>query len=108
MSFSAEKKVLQSGAVATGNGNTVNVAGKSKIGIQVTGITVATVTFEATIDGTNWVALSGSNVASAAAITSLAADGIFSANVGGLLLVRARVSAWTSGTVVATALVSEY
>ena len=108
MAFNATKKVLQSAAVATGNGNAVSVGGMSKIAIQVVGITVATVTFEATIDGTNWVSLSGLNVASAAAISTLAADGIFSATVSGLTSVRARISAWTSGTITATAIVSEY
>ena len=108
MPFTVSPKVLQSAVVATGNGNTFSVAGFSKVGIQVVGISTATVTFECTIDGVNWVSLSGNNVATAAAITSLSADGIFTALVSGLYLIRARVSAWTAGTITVTAFASEF
>ena len=41
----------------TGNGTAVDVAGMSVAGIQVAGTFTASVDFEATVDGTNWVAI---------------------------------------------------
>lgn len=93
------KAQLQTNAVATDTGITFNVAELSKVGLQVVGITNATVSFEATIDGTNWVALAVTPAAGGAAVTSVTADGLVIASVSGLLLIRTRVSAWTSGTI---------
>lgn len=72
------------------------------VGIQITGITSATVTFEATIDGTNWVAHYATPVASATAATTTTVDGIFYANVVGITSFRARISTYATGTIVTT------
>ena len=69
---------MQKAAVATGNGTSVNVTGTNigphtVLSMQVTGITTATVTFEGTIDNTNWVSLVAQNVATAATATTAAA-----------------------------------
>lgn len=72
------------------------------IGIQITGITSATVTFEATIDGSNWVAHNATPVASTTAATTTTADGIFYANVVGITSFRARISTYVSGTIITT------
>lgn len=93
--------VMQSGAVATGNGTTFSAGGHgyNTLGMQVVGITTATITFEATIDGTNWVSLLATNVASGAAAATATADGIYRADIASLHQVRARISAWTSGAI---------
>lgn len=100
-----KKKTLQSAAAATGNGETLTVGDKKDGGyayvcFQVTGTFTATVTFEGTVDGTNWVALEVASLGVSATVGSTATEaGIFRALVKGLYQVRARVSAYTNGSV---------
>ena len=89
---------LQSAAVATGNGTALDVKGWTLANLQVLGITSATITFEATIDGTNYVAVRAKNLNTGAISTTATANGIYSVDVSGLSLFRARISAWTTGT----------
>ena len=60
------------------------------VGIQVTGTFSATITFEATVDGTNYVTYALSDLSTAARTS------------GGYAAVRARCSAYTSGSPVLT------
>lgn len=106
-----KRVIMQSAAVATGNGTAVEcteISGGAYtvLTIQITGITTATFTFEATIDGTNWVAIQFTNLNSESAATTATADGIYRATVLGLVQVRARISSWTSGTITATGVLS--
>ena len=96
MAFGA---TLQSGATATGNGTAMDVGGLAVAGLQVTGITTATITFEGTIDGSNWVALRALNLATGAVATTATADGVFQVPMAGLDELRVRISAYTSGTI---------
>ena len=68
------------------------------VSVQVTGIFSATLSFEATVDGTNWVAINGDPVPSASAATSTTSTGAWIFNVAGLQSFRVRASAYTSGT----------
>lgn len=88
---------LQNAAVATGNGNTINVNGSATVGFQVSGTFSATVTFEATIDGTNWVSLQVLPSTGTVPVTTATAPGGFTGSCAGYTLARARVT-WTSGT----------
>jgi hypothetical protein len=104
----AYKRTLQSAAVATGNGTPVTVTaggegGYATLTVQVVGITTATITWEGTVDGTNWVAILATPLTTGTAATTATADGIYRINVTGLASVRARISAWTSGTITVTA-----
>jgi hypothetical protein len=97
-------KILQNDAVAQGNGTAVDCTNASDGGydlltLQIVGITTATVTFEATVDGATWVAVKFTNMTSDAAATTATADGLYRATVRGYRQVRARISAWTSGTI---------
>ena len=98
---------MQSAAVATGNGTSLGCADVS-LGyfnyatFQVTGITTATITWEANIDGTNWVAIAVTNLNTATAATTATADGLFRVQCTGLMNIRARISAWTTGTIYVT------
>lgn len=98
--------VMQSAAVATGNGtaiNTIDVDGAFSVAtMQVTGITTATITFEVTNDGTNWVGILAENLTTGTEATTATADGIYRVTVLGVRQLRARVSAWTSGTITVT------
>lgn len=100
----ATKIIMQSAAVATGNGTaaTCTSGGNGSyttLTMQVVGITTATITWEATIDGTNWVAIQTTNLNTGTAATTTTADGLFRLTSLGLTSVRARISAWTAGTI---------
>ena len=90
---------LQTAAVAIGNGTNQDVSGYSTVAFQITGTFVGTVTFETTNDDTNWTSLLCTQVGANTIGTIATAPGIFRASVGGLKTVRARVSAWTSGSI---------
>ena len=90
---------FQSAAVADGNGTAMNVGGLPAVGVQVEGITTATVTFEGTIDRATWYAVQAVNVTTSATTTSTAADGLFQVSVVGLDQLRCRISGYSSGTI---------
>jgi len=99
--------IMQSAAGATGNGTAIDTALLSHLSMQVSGTFSATVTFEATVDGTNWVSLQVSNVTNGAVSTTATAAGIFTCSVAGLAKVRARVSTWVSGSVTVRGFVTQ-
>lgn len=91
----------------TANGQTpvlLNVNESDVVAFQVTGTFVGTVTFQATIDGTNWVALSMTPSAGGAAVTTAAAAALVRGVCSGYSQVRAQVTAFTSGTIVVSAI----
>lgn len=92
---------FQSAAGATGNGTAFEVGGLAMVTIQVTGTFSGTVTFEGTIDGSNWVAVLARKVTDGATGTTATAAGIYQVPVSGLGQLRARVSAYTSGSITA-------
>lgn len=100
--YALTKKVsLQTAAAATGNGTAMDVRGWAAVALQVTDTFVGTITFEGTVDDTNWVSLQGANVADGAVSTSATAAGIYVIPCVALSQFRAPVSAWTSGTITA-------
>lgn len=99
--------IMQAAAVAIGNGTEIITQGLASLGLQVTGTFVATITWEGNIDGTNWVALPACNLATNVVSTIATAAGIYFINVAGLQALRARISAWTSGTITVVGLASE-
>jgi len=90
---------LQSAAAAAGNGTAHDLLSAAAVALQVTGIFVGTITFEATLDGTNWTAHQGVNTANGDVSTTTTGTGIFIVPVTGMKQFRARVSAYTSGTI---------
>jgi hypothetical protein len=77
------------------------VADPASATIQLTGTFVGTVQFEGSADGgTTFVALNGTPLNSATPASSATAVGTFVFHVGSLTDIRARCSAYTSGTVV--------
>ena len=99
--------VNQAGVSATGSVGALNAAvtlsltGMTGFAVDVRGTFSATILIEGTVDGTNFITLSvlpigaGLNVAQVASIT---AAGAWWGNANGLQQVRARVSAYTSGS----------
>ena len=96
---------LQKTVGETASGNLLDVDGISFVGIQVSGTFVGTVTFEATIDGDNWVSVEGASVGDSTSLSTTAtAPGIWRISVLGLSTIRARISAYTSGAITVLAL----
>lgn len=80
----------------------LQVAGLAGIGLQVTGTYSGTISFEASIDGTTFVALNLTPLNSTTAATSTTTTGVWTGGVGGAAIVRARMSSYTSGTALVT------
>jgi hypothetical protein len=72
------------------------------VGVQITGTFVGTLQFELTIDETNYVAVFTNNITSNANGVSTTAPGVFKFDVVGVISVRVRSTAWTSGTATVT------
>lgn len=90
---------LQDAAAATGNGTIVGVRGNSAGVFQVSGTFSGTVTFEGSVDGTNWIVIQVTNLNDGNAGTTTTAAGVFRWSSTGLTVLRARVSAYTSGNI---------
>lgn len=76
-------------------------------GIQVTGSYVGTITWTVSIDGTNFVALDAFTPdAPGTAANSTTTTGIWTAPIAGLRLLKACMTAYTSGTAVVTVVAS--
>ncbi len=72
------------------------------VAVQITGTLSATITFEVTVDGTNWVAFNMVPSNNGTAASTATAVGAWSASTGGYAGVRARCGAYTSGSPVVT------
>ena len=99
--FTVKKHTFHSAAGTTGNGTALTVAGLSTLGIQIEGITTATLTFQGTIDGSTWYSVQAMNVADGSVATTATADGLFVVSVAGLDQFRVAL-AWTAGSVTVT------
>ena len=81
---------------------TLTLGGQSTIGINVVSTSgTLTLSFEATIDNINWVPISATPIVSGIAgvpVISTAANGQWFADASGFYAIRARVSAFTSGS----------
>ncbi len=102
----AVRQVLQSAAAATGNGSTLEFGGMEELAVQVDGTFVGTVSFEGSLDNANWYAVPLQS-SSGAWVSSATAAGMFVTNLAAYPLLRARVSAYTSGSITATAFAEE-
>jgi hypothetical protein len=100
--------VFQDGVSATADGTALSVAGWSTIGVQIVITDTATVAFQGTTDGSNWVSLACTSIASTtgALVTTATASGLYKCNVAGMAQFRVRVSAYTGGTVTVKGLVT--
>lgn len=92
---------MHSAATATGNGNILPVSEYGTAVIQVTGTFVGTIAFEGTLDGSNWHAISATQIGSGTIATTATTTGIYRLSVSGLASVRARISSYTSGSITA-------
>lgn len=102
---------FQNAAAATGNGSVMDLSmlDLSSLVVLVTISATATVAFEASLDGSAWIALPMVPLAAGTlpgtSVTTATASGNYYVAPGArpsALQVRVRVSAWTSGTVTVT------
>lgn len=95
--------VLQNAAAATGDGTSINLSGMGTMNVAVTGTFVGTVTFEAQDASGAWAAVLVQLQGSTSLVSSTTTTGVFRCPIGGYAAFRARVSAYTSGTITVTA-----
>lgn len=81
---------------------TVDLNGHATLMVDLRGTFVATAVFEATVDGTNYIALPAYNLITATYVGSATAAANLALNCAGFRRVRVRLSAWTSGAVATT------
>lgn len=91
---------MQSSAVATVNGTAISTTGYDFVALDISGITTATITFEITEDESTWRSVTAINRSTKAESTTATADGSYIVNVAGAVKMRARISSWTSGTII--------
>jgi hypothetical protein len=75
-----------------------NVSGYGGAGFQVSGTWSGTITFECSVDRTTFVALNAAPYNSSTSVTTTSGNGAFQSTITGCTMVRARMSAYTSGT----------
>lgn len=74
------------------------ISGYGVVGFQIAGTYSGTISFEGSIDGSNWVAMTVYPSNSSTGVTTTTSTGVWSGGVGGLQAVRARMSSYSSGT----------
>lgn len=84
----------------------MDVSGFRWVGVQVVGITSATITWQASIDGTNWVGILAAPPSTGTGALTTTADGVFRVDVSGIAQFRANITTWVSGATTVTALAS--
>lgn len=77
----------------------MNTPVNASLVLTISGTWVATLAFEASVDGTSWFSIPCTILPQTTTATSTSSNGSFGFNVGGFLQVRVRASAFTSGTV---------
>lgn len=83
------------------NGTALDTTGYTALGLQVVISDTATVSFQGTVDNTNWVAVGcvKTSDTNTATVTSVTASTLLQCNVAGLAQFRAPASGLTAGTV---------
>ena len=78
---------------------TVHVADADVLTFDVTGTFTATLTAEASVDGTTFVTITGTNIGGNSSASTLTAAGVWrTASAQGFEKIRLRVSAYTDGS----------
>lgn len=96
---------LQDAATTTGDGSSLDFGisrGPANTVLQISNTFVATITFEATLDRSNWIGVALANLNSTTRARTLTATttGLFLfEDAGAIRALRARISTYTSGTV---------
>ena len=93
------REAIQSAETATGDGELFNATKFAHAVLQVTGTFVGTITFEGSVNGADWIAIQVHNLTNGAVSTTTTTIGLYGCSLAGLGDVRARISAYTSGSI---------
>ncbi len=93
-----EDKLVNGSITANAGTVLLNVEGMASAGIQISGTFVGTFVFEGTINGTDWSSLPLKVPSTGAEASSATSTGLWLGSTGGLMAIRVRCSAYTSGT----------
>ena len=101
----SETIVIHNAATATGDGQIIDMRGYSRLSVQVAGTFVGTVTFEATVDKTNYLGINMRkwDQTNVGALTAPGAASLHS-DQHAIRAFKARISAYTSGDITVTAI----
>lgn len=99
MTMVGTKRLLHFAVEETSVGNTLVCNAYAYVVFQISGTFVGTVTFQATIDGANWHAVRATNLTSGTTATTGTVAGLYQLGVAGLGIVRANITAYTSGAI---------
>lgn len=96
--------LLQNAAVGDGDGTSLAVQGRASITFAVTSVGAmgAVVNFEASLDGLTWSRFYCTKIDTLTSSKRACVPGVYSGNVAGFALIRARISEWSSGAVTVT------
>ncbi len=83
----------------TESGNEFAVKNDVVVAAQVSGTFVATITWQGTVNGDDWVSLRALNVSTGVIATTATAEGAYLIFVTGVIKVRANITAYTSGII---------
>src|SRR6185295_2935739 len=94
---------MQNAATANGNGTNLPVTGYATAVLNITASVAmsggTTINFEASADDTTWVPILGTQVGTSSTGTTTTSTGDWMFNVAGYTSVRARISAYSAGTI---------
>ena len=93
----------QTAATSSGNGTTLNVLGMASAVLSITGTyTGLSIVIEGSEDGTTFSSLSATQLGATTIGSTVSANGLYECSVGGLQLIRARITAISTGSVTVT------
>jgi hypothetical protein len=96
-------KATLTSATCPGSGCVLlSVTGVGGAAVQITGTYSGTLSFEGSVDGVTFTALNLTPIASTTPATSTTSTGVWSGGVGGLTVVRVRMSSYASGSAFVT------
>jgi hypothetical protein len=103
ITLSASSDLIGSGTLGALNATVaINTQGRSNISITVTGTWVATLSFEATVDSTNWFSILGIELPAKTESSSITTNKNIIIPCGSFAQVRIKATAYTSGTATVT------
>lgn len=86
---------------------TFTLAGQSTVGFNVSSASgTLTLSFEATIDNNAWFSINATPIGGGSPVSSVTGNGQWLADTGGFYAVRARVSAFTSGSMTVSTIIT--
>lgn len=94
-----DARAITAGLAAVNAEAVAHLNGHATLMIDIRGTFTATAVFEASVDGTNYIALPAFNVVTAAYVPSVTAAANLAVNCAGFRILRVRCSAYTSGTI---------